>query len=156
MRNSLAASLEREFPDWLKKEKAFTIPGGETYVSSGSSPQIYLVYYRSSSFDAFFSEIAWSRQGKWPAYPSSTAEIDSYDSMPEARFRIEQFWVAPPYTMQAWCLRNPAGLRQLDPVADSRREELVADVDINLVAKQYCGKIRECIIPIVERISRCS
>ena len=152
VRECLSRSLEHEFSDRFKKEKKSTIPGAETFVSSESLPTFFLVYYRSSNFNAFFSELAWSRERRWPPYPSLASEIESFELMHEARFRIEQFWLVPPYTMQAWCLTSPLGLRQLDPVKDRRMEVSAPDVDIEIVARQYCDKVRDFILPTIDKI----
>lgn len=152
-RDKLRNAVERRFGADFQPSKVPALPGTLAFVSpQAASPRFYLLFQRSDTQNAFFTELAWSVKGDWPAFPSLAADVVTCRNMSEGRFRIEQFWLPPPVRMQAWCLTKPLGLRQLVPGHDARSDEETPEADITLVVDQCCDRIRDVVLPLMNEI----
>jgi len=152
-RDRLRNEVERRFGVEFQPSNVPALPGTLAFASlQDAPPRFYLLFQRSDTQNAFFTELAWSVTGHWPAIPSLAADAPTCRTMPEGRFRIEQFWLPPPVRMQAWCLNKPLGLRQLVAGHDARNDEDTPVEDIASVVEQCCEKIRDLILPLMREI----
>jgi len=149
-RDRLRSEVDRRFGAEFQPSNVPAIPGTLAFLSAKGAPlSFYLLFQRSDTHNAFYTELAWSVLGHWPANPSIAADVPACRTMPEGRFRIEQFWLPPPVRMQAWCLTKPLGLRQLLPGHDDRKDENTPVQDIGSVVDQCCDKIRDVVLPLM-------
>jgi|JI10StandDraft_1071094.scaffolds.fasta_scaffold20646_2 hypothetical protein len=152
-RERLRSSVEHRLGVEFQMSKIPALSGTVAFASPQATlPRFFLLFQRSDTQNAFFTELAWSVTGQWPAFPSLAADVAICRDMPEGRFRIEQFWLTPPIRMQAWCLTKPLGLRQLVPGHDARSDEESPDADIAIVVDQCCDRIRDVVLPLMKDI----
>lgn len=152
-RDILRKAVELRFGAEFQPSKVPALSGALAFSSLQSTPpRFYLLFQRSDTQNAFFTELAWSVNGDWPPFPSLAVDVLNYRTMSEGRFRIEQFWLPPPVRMQAWCLNKPLGLRQLIPGYDVQPQEVTSDADIASVVDQCCDRIRDVVLPLIVEI----
>ena len=126
-------------------------PGAVSYVWEGRDRWFFLCFHKSSLYDAYFIEFAWSRDRVWPPFPTIEADLKCLNSGGSVRVRLDQLCMKPPYKANAWCLKAPLGLRPIDSTIDIQSEDAISSDQIVSVVALSVSAIKSYVLPVIRQ-----